>query len=63
MEISKTGDWDRVVLGIDPGTNVMGYGVIGIKGKTPHMVTMGVLTLGKMGSHYMKLHRIYERVQ
>ena len=62
MEISKTGDWDRVVLGIDPGTNVMGYGVIGIKGKTPHMVTMGVLTLGKMGSHYMKLHRIYERV-
>ena len=63
MEISKTGDWDRVVLGIDPGTNVMGYGVIGIKGKTPHMVTMGVLTLGKMGSHYMKLYRIYERVQ
>jgi crossover junction endodeoxyribonuclease RuvC len=63
VEISKTGDWDRVVLGIDPGTNVMGYGVIGIKGKTPHMVTMGVLTLGKMGSHYMKLHRIYERVQ
>ena len=33
MEISKTGDWDRVVLGIDPGTNVMGYGVIGIKGE------------------------------
>ena len=26
-------DFDRIVLGIDPGTNIMGYGVVGLKGK------------------------------
>lgn len=54
--------FERVILGIDPGTNVMGYGIIGVNGKTPKMIAMGVLQLSKMESHYMRLHRIYTRV-
>lgn len=55
-------EWDRVILGIDPGTNVMGYGVLGVKGGKPMMITMGLIELSKLGDHYMRLRRIYERV-
>ena len=55
-------DFERVIIGIDPGTNVMGYGILGINGKTPTLVAMGVLELSKFDSHYMRLHRIYTRV-
>lgn len=54
--------YERVIMGIDPGTNVMGYGILGIKGKTPSMIAMGVIKLSKMESHYLRLKRIYERV-
>jgi crossover junction endodeoxyribonuclease RuvC len=52
----------RIILGIDPGTNIMGYGVLGIDGKTPRMIALGVIQLNKFEDHYMRLHRIYERV-
>lgn len=55
--------WDRVILGIDPGTNVMGYGILGIRGKTPTMIAMGVVRLSKFESHYLRLRRIYERTR
>lgn len=54
--------YERVIMGIDPGTNVMGYGVIGINGKKPELVVMGVIQLSKFESHYKRLHRIFERV-
>lgn len=54
--------YERIIIGIDPGTNVMGYGVVGINGKAPVVVAMGVLQLSKYEDHYMRLHRIYERV-
>ena len=54
--------YERVIMGIDPGTNVMGYCVLGINGKKPEVVVLGVLELSKFESHYMRLHRIYERV-
>lgn len=53
---------DRIILGIDPGTNVMGYGILGIYAKKPAMIAMGVIELAKVGDHYMRLRRIYERV-
>jgi crossover junction endodeoxyribonuclease RuvC len=53
---------DRVILGIDPGTIVMGYGVLAIQGNKPVLVTMGVLKLDKYEDHYIRLRRIYERV-
>lgn len=54
--------WDRIIIGIDPGTNVMGYGILGIKNKKPGMIAMGVIELNKFESHYLRLSRIYERV-
>ncbi len=55
-------EWDRIIIGIDPGTNVMGYGILGVKGKTPSMIAMGVIELSKFESHYLRLSRIFERV-
>lgn len=54
--------YDKVIIGIDPGTNVMGYGILGIKAKKASMIAMGVLTLSKFETHYLRLSRIYERV-
>lgn len=54
--------FERIILGIDPGTNVMGYGLIGINAKSPFVIAMGVLQLSKMETHYVRLHRIYSRV-
>ncbi len=53
---------ERIIIGIDPGTNVMGYGILGINGKKPHMIAMGVLKLNKFEDHYMRLHRIHQGV-
>ncbi len=55
-------DWDRIIIGIDPGTNVMGYAILGVKGKKPAMIAMGVIQLDKFESHYLRLRRIYDRV-
>ena len=54
--------YDKIIIGIDPGTNVMGYGILGITGKTPSLIAMGVVKLNKFDSHYLRLLRIHERV-
>lgn len=54
--------YDKIILGIDPGTNVMGYGLLGVKNKKPEMIAMGVIELSKLADHYHRLSRIYERV-
>lgn len=53
---------DKIIIGIDPGSNVMGYGILGVKGKTPELIALGVVKLNKYESHYLRLQRIYERV-
>ncbi len=55
-------DFQRVILGVDPGTNIMGYGILGVNGKTPTMIAMGVVRLSRFESHYLRLKRIYDRV-
>ncbi len=55
-------DWDRIIIGIDPGTNVMGYGVLGVKRGKPAMIAMGVIKLNKFDSHYLRLGHIFKRV-
>ena len=52
---------DKIILGIDPGTTIMGYGIIHIKGNRMELIQMGVLHLSKLGSHELKLKRIFER--
>ncbi len=54
--------WERIIIGIDPGTNVMGYGILGVKSRKPEMIAMGVIQLSKFESHYLRLSRIFTRV-
>lgn len=53
---------EKIILGIDPGTNIMGYGVISVKDGKANMVTMGIIDLRKFGDSYLKLGHIFERV-
>lgn len=53
---------DKVIIGIDPGTNVMGYGILGITGKKPELIALGVVKLNKYDSHYLRLLHIHQRV-
>lgn len=53
---------EKVIMGIDPGTNVMGYGVIRCVGKKAEMVSMGVIDMHKENDPYLKLGHIFERV-
>ena len=53
---------EKIILGIDPGTNLMGYGIIKVKGNKAEMMAMGVIELKKYASHYLKLGKIFERV-
>jgi len=53
----------RIIMGIDPGTSITGYGIIKCRGKKIQLVTHGVIRLGKQEvSHAIKLKRIYQRV-
>jgi crossover junction endodeoxyribonuclease RuvC len=53
---------DKIILGIDPGTSVMGYGIIHIKGKKIEMLNFGIIQLSKLATHPDKLKRIFDRV-
>lgn len=53
---------ERIILGIDPGTNVLGYGVLRQEGRKVTMEAMGVIDLRKCTDVYLKLGRIYSRV-
>lgn len=54
---------EKIILGIDPGTNIMGYGVLKVTGTRPQVMTLGVIDLRKCSDPYLKLKYIYERVQ
>lgn len=62
LNVAQRTNTERVVMGIDPGTNLLGYGVIKVCGRKAEMVAMGVIDLRKVGDVYLKLGRIYERV-
>ncbi len=51
------------ILGIDPGTNFLGYGVLDVRGKTLHVLETGVLTLTHLTTSSEKLKRIFDRTQ
>ena len=53
---------EKIILGIDPGTRVMGYGLIEVKNSQLRIIQYGVLRLEKLGSHELKLKRIFERI-
>ena len=53
---------EKIILGMDPGTSVMGYGVILVKGNNTHLIQYGVIHLSKYSTHELKLKKIFERV-
>ena len=52
----------KIILGIDPGTIVMGYGLITVTGNTISLLELGVLKPGKTADNYKKLQLIYNTV-
>ncbi|MFA5814620.1 MAG: crossover junction endodeoxyribonuclease RuvC [Bacteroidales bacterium] len=53
---------DHIILGIDPGTVVLGYGLIRISGKQLSLIEMGVLRLQKIPDPFARLGKIFERI-
>jgi crossover junction endodeoxyribonuclease RuvC len=53
---------EKVILGLDPGTRVMGYGIIVVKGSKLQLGQYGVIHLSKYAGHELKLKKIFERV-
>ncbi|MCK6617530.1 MAG: crossover junction endodeoxyribonuclease RuvC [Cyclobacteriaceae bacterium] len=53
---------EKIILGLDPGTNVTGYGIICIRGSAIQLIQFGVIQLGKTDNHELKLKKIFERV-
>jgi crossover junction endodeoxyribonuclease RuvC len=51
------------ILGIDPGTNVMGYGLIEIENNKPKILQVGVVKTTGYGTHYLKLKHIFNRAE
>lgn len=52
---------EQIILGIDPGTTVMGYGLLKIGNKQVEMLALGILELKKYSNHYLKIQKIFSR--
>ena len=52
---------EKIILGIDPGTTIMGFGLIKVVGKTMSFMQLNELHLKKYDGHYLKLKLIFER--
>ncbi|AXT62463.1 crossover junction endodeoxyribonuclease RuvC [Aquimarina sp. AD10] len=52
---------EKIILGIDPGTSIMGFGLIKIINKKMSFLQLNELQLGKYDDHYLKLKLIFER--
>ncbi|MEW4923833.1 crossover junction endodeoxyribonuclease RuvC [Algibacter sp. 2305UL17-15] len=52
---------ERIILGIDPGTTIMGFGLIKVTGRTMQFMQLNELDLKKYSDHYLKLKLIFER--
>lgn len=53
---------EKIILGLDPGTTIMGYGLISVKGPAITLIQYGVIHLDKYTGHELKLKKIFERV-
>ena len=62
IKMQQTDATEKVIIGVDPGTQVMGYGVISVKGQHITLVQYGVIHLSKYTTHELKLKKIFERI-
>lgn len=61
-KVDKKEAKEKIILGIDPGTNIMGYGLILVEGKQYKPIQYGVIHLKKYTTHELKLKKIFERI-
>ena len=52
---------ERIILGIDPGTKVLGYGIVLERGKQLSLLSLGVVRLEHLDDHALKLQRIFDK--
>ena len=52
---------EQLILGVDPGTTIMGFGLIAITQKSMRLIQMHELHLKKYDNHFLKLHHIFKR--
>ena len=52
---------EKIILGIDPGTTIMGFGLVKKKGSSFEMIMMDVLILNKIKDPYLKLQKIFQK--
>jgi crossover junction endodeoxyribonuclease RuvC len=57
----KKNQGEKIILGIDPGTTITGYGLISITGKDPSLITLGIIDLRKETDHFRKIRLIFEK--
>ncbi len=59
----KTVQTERIILGVDPGTRFMGFGILKVEGKSKlHLLQFGVINLSKYTNQEIKLKKIFEKV-
>lgn len=61
LSVAKDNNYDKIILGIDPGTNIAGYGVIGVSKDKLSLISMGIFDMRKKKNHAMKLRSIFEQ--
>jgi crossover junction endodeoxyribonuclease RuvC len=52
---------EKIILGIDPGTTIMGFGLIKVVEKKMSLILLNELVLNKYDDHYLRLKYIFER--
>lgn len=48
-------------MGVDPGTAIMGYGIVLEKGNQIELLSMGIVRMDHLDDHFLKLQRIFEK--
>ncbi|HKR06384.1 MAG TPA: crossover junction endodeoxyribonuclease RuvC [Bacteroidia bacterium] len=52
---------EKIILGIDPGTNIMGYGILCVETSSIKLIAAGIIQLDKLDNHALKLKKIFEK--
>ena len=61
VRMLKEKSTERIILGIDPGTAVMGYGLVKEIKNKPELICLGVIKLDHLSDHFLKLQQIFEK--
>lgn len=56
----KSSQGEKIILGIDPGTTITGYGLISVTGGEPFLISLGIIDLRKKTDHFQKIRLIFE---